>query len=120
MGHYSDRPGLVRVDFFKEWYASQAIDMSSGYNRPSIHGALKIALNEQLAMPDGRLRYGGMTAVCLEPYHVHEHPIMLTLPHHGPFILTDFDKAEPTAADLCDCGRKLLVSTLCPVCDRDE
>lgn len=101
---YTTEEGSVRLDFFKpsgKWYATEAIDMSSGYHKPSMHGALKEAINRDLYMPrSGNLRYGGMTVVCLEPYHKHAHPVMLTLPETGLFVLNEFDAApaEGTAA----------------------
>jgi hypothetical protein len=88
---YCDDEEMVRVDFFKKsgkWYASQAIKMP-GYHDDSIHDALKDALNSALYLTDeNRLRYAGMTAVCLEPYHKHSHPLMVVLPEEGMFELS--------------------------------
>jgi len=85
---YSSDDSDVRVDFFKEsgkWYATESIKMEN-WDEPSFHDAFKHALNEALYMPKAdRLRYSDMTAVCLEPYHKHSHPIMLRLPAMGKF-----------------------------------
>lgn len=72
--HYSDKPQMVRVDFFKEsgkWYATEAIEWMH-YSKMLIHDAFIRSLQ---ASCNGR--FSGMTAVCLEPYHEHAHPIML-------------------------------------------
>lgn len=79
MRHYSDNPGSVRVDFFKpsgKWYTAEAVDMSDQYHVGDIHLAFKTALVRHLRMGD-RLRLDGMTAVCIEPYNVYAHPVML-------------------------------------------
>ena len=72
--NYSDNPGHCRVDFFKEsgkWYDTVTIDMSSLYNEPFIHNAVKFAVHQAVGK-----RYIGMWAVCLKPYHKNEYPVM--------------------------------------------
>ena len=75
---YSDDPEMVRVDFFKasgKWYCTEAVRFSD-YNEPDIHFAFAKALREHFKnCPD---RLSDMMAVCLEPYHKNEHPLMLT------------------------------------------
>lgn len=71
---YHVNDSMVRVDRFKErgkWYDSHAVDMGSVYNHPDIHEALKECL-----LVEG-IKIDGFIIVCLEPYHVHSHPIML-------------------------------------------
>lgn len=89
MSHYSNNPGRVRVDLFKpggKWYATGSIDMGAFYGSTLTHEAVYAGC---CASPDGRegwpvvstpdewLREDG-TIVCLAPYHVHAHPVMLT------------------------------------------
>lgn len=74
---YSDIESMVRVSFFKtsgKWYQDEVIDMNEQYNNPSIHDAVRLSILKSF---DGVIRYEGMTAVCLDPYHVHQHPVML-------------------------------------------
>ena len=71
---YDDNPRMVRVDFFKpsgKWYSTEAIKWLS-YDETQIHDAFREALRAELG---GRL--SEMTAVCLHPYHVNEHPLMI-------------------------------------------
>lgn len=74
MTHYTDNPGMVRVDYFKpsgKWYMTEAHDMSDYYNDPDIHRAIEAMLER-----DGRnLKH--FTRVILEPYHRNAYPIML-------------------------------------------
>lgn len=78
MSHYSDNPAMVRVDFFKisgKWYATEAIkwvDYDGAIDR-----AFAKSLKAALLREDGSVRYSGMTAVCLEPYHEHAYPQMM-------------------------------------------
>lgn len=76
--NYADSPASVRVDFFKEsgkWYCTEAVEWLH-YDGAAIHEAFRAALRDHL-LEDGRLRLEEMTAVCLEPYHVHAHPLMM-------------------------------------------
>lgn len=75
MTNYSDNPGMVRVDFFKEsgkWYMTESINMSAFYNHGIIpHDAVEAALEAE-----GRnLKH--FTRVVLEPYHKAAYPVML-------------------------------------------
>lgn len=94
MGFTTD-PSCVRVDFFKEsgkWYTTESVRII-GYFKPSSHGALIEALNEHLSMPEEprRLRYSGMSAVCIEMYHQYSVPLMVRVPDEGKFLLSAFD-----------------------------
>lgn len=76
---YSDNPASVRVDFFKEsgkWYCTEAVEWC-GYDAALIHDAFRDSLRIHLTQEDGRIRLEEMTAVCLEPYHEHAHPLMM-------------------------------------------
>lgn len=82
--NYSDNPASVRVDFFRpsgKWYTTEAVRWLT-YNTKVklIHEAFKEALVEHLKEADGTLRLGGMTAVCLDPWHENAHPQMTTVP----------------------------------------
>lgn len=71
--NYSDDDNMVRVDFFKDsgkWYTTEAVKWLE--YKGLIHDAFRKSLDAHLG---GRLK--GMTAVCLEPYHEHSHPITL-------------------------------------------
>lgn len=73
MTHYSDNPGMVRVDYFKpggKWYMTEAHNMSAYYNVPSIHDAVR-----EMLVAEGRW-LPHFTIVVLEPYHQHAHPVM--------------------------------------------
>lgn len=87
---YSTEENMVRVDFFKEsgkWYATEAIDFLGGsedpdkaYNEEHPMNVFQRALVHHLKYDDGTLRYAGMRAVCLEPYHDMALPLMTTIP----------------------------------------
>lgn len=94
MQNYSDDPSNVRVDFFKsggKWYTTEAVKWCT-YRAPTdktgavqmdgklINHAFREALIKHLANPDGSLRLAGMWAICLRPYHEHEHPQMIKVP----------------------------------------
>ena len=74
--NYSANPARVRVDFFKEsgkWYATEAMEWRYyDGSKYLIHDAFLHCLISQF---NGH--YQGMTAVCLEPYHEHSHPVMI-------------------------------------------
>lgn len=74
MTNYSDNPGMVRVDYFKEsgkWYMTDAVDMSLVYDYTSIHAAVEAAIIEHRgALPHFNI-------VVLEPYHKNAHPVMI-------------------------------------------
>lgn len=76
MSYYSDNPRMVRVDFFKKsgkWYDTIALEWVGEYGEHSliydefIKSLGKACLNN----------YHDLTAVCLNPYHTHEHPLMV-------------------------------------------
>lgn len=71
---YNVNDSMVRVDRFKErgkWYDSHAVDMGPHYHNPSIHDAVRLAIQ------DASINMDEFIIVCLEPYHVHAHPVML-------------------------------------------
>lgn len=78
---YAVEEDIVRVDMFKDtgkWYESIAVKwIEGGYDSVSIHESLRASLFRELKEDSGPPRLSGMTAVCLEPYHKHSHPIML-------------------------------------------
>lgn len=83
MTNYSDEPGHVRCDAFKEsgkWYETFQIDMTELYNEPLIHDAVKTAVHVALK---GRLI--GMRMVVLLPYHTNEHPISFVYNGYSTF-----------------------------------
>jgi len=81
MTHYSDDENMVRVDIFKpsgKWYTTFAIEWNLKHYlaedimlRPALLEAVK-------SHPDGNLA-SGWIIVCLEPYHEHAHPQMITV-----------------------------------------
>jgi len=74
--NYSSDDSMVRVDFFRpsgKWYSTEAIKWKM-YSRVPIHQAFKESLSEHC-----KGRMVGMTAVCLNPYHEHAHPLMVKL-----------------------------------------
>lgn len=79
MSNYCEDPAYCRVDFFKEsgkWYTTEAVKFIGEWKGSSenlIHDALKRSLREHFKDDPSRLQ--GMTAVCLEPYHEHSHPL---------------------------------------------
>lgn len=85
--NYSDDNHSVRVDFFKEsgkWYCTEAVKFFEYQGQ--IHHAFAKALALHLKKPNGPVspndsayRLSGMTAVCLEPYHDHAHPLMMSV-----------------------------------------
>ena len=73
---FSTNPENVRVDIFKEsgkWYTTVTLEFK-GYKDKLIHDAFEDSMKDQ---------YNGywkdMTAVCLDPYHEHSHPLMIKL-----------------------------------------
>ncbi len=78
MSNYSIDPASVRVDFFKKtgkWYATEAITwvVLGTWEKPDfIFKEFKLSLREYLGD-----KYQSMTAVCLEPYHPHTHPLLI-------------------------------------------
>lgn len=84
MSHYSENAASVRVDFFKasgKWYCTEAVIWTGVWGDASImHDEFAVSLVAHLRDPDsGNMRLSEMTAVCLEPYHQHSHPIHMTV-----------------------------------------
>jgi hypothetical protein len=74
---YHESDSMCRVDFFTQsgkWKYTEAVDWTGFYDVPLIHNAFQGALDRHLA---GRMK--GLNAVCIKPYHVHAHPIMLAV-----------------------------------------
>lgn len=78
---YSEDPAMVRVDFFKssgKWYETEAIKWTGAWKGKIdeggelIHDAFAKSLREHLGN-----RLSDKDAVCLHPYHEHEHPIQI-------------------------------------------
>lgn len=88
---YSSKDSRVRVTLFKEsgkWYSDESVDMYDRWSGcATIHDALMAACADEFEAEEGAwslsshplewLESGG-TIVCLDPYHEHAHPIMLT------------------------------------------
>ena len=73
---FSINPEQVRIDIFKpsgKWYTTIALQWN-GYKDILIHTAFEQSMDEQYTG-----LWSGMTAVCLNPYHEHSHPLMITL-----------------------------------------
>jgi len=68
---------MVRVDFFRpggKWYTTEAVRWLYYDDGMTVMETFKLSLKKHL---NGRL--DGMTAVCLEPYHVNAYPVMVTV-----------------------------------------
>lgn len=77
MSHYSNDSHMCRVDFWKDsgkWYTTEAVSFEGLYDDNLIHEAFRKALDRHF---EGSGRLNGLRATCLEPYHVHSHPISL-------------------------------------------
>lgn len=106
MGNYSDDAGSVRVDFFSQtsrssegqevhkpsgkWCCTEVVKWTGPYHSKDeatgkvtlIEDAFAVSLaehfNRELPSTDRTCwRLIEMTAVCLEPYHQHAHPLMM-------------------------------------------
>lgn len=79
MTHYSENPGMVRVDYFKpggKWYMTEAHDMYDYWDSPKRLGlTLHEAIEEMLRRDDAWRPH--FTIVILQPYHVNSHPVMI-------------------------------------------
>lgn len=79
MTHYSDSENSVRVDFFKEsgkWYTTEEVKWDGAYYSGLINDCFKKVLRHHLKTDSGGMRLSGMVAVCLEPNHEHQYPLM--------------------------------------------
>ena len=77
MSGYSVDPSMVHVDFFKEsgkWYTTEAVKWLEWDGDKHPQTVFEESLAKHLK---GRLV--GMRAVCLEPYHKNEFPLMATV-----------------------------------------
>jgi hypothetical protein len=75
--NYSDEEAMVRVDIFKpsgKWYETFAMKRCDYNGGPTIMDVVEGSL---LNAGMGN-SYKGWTFVCLEPYHKHAYPLMLT------------------------------------------
>ena len=84
MGHYTDDASSVRVDFFRpsgKWYTTEAVKWTGEWKgEVLIHDAFKKSLQDHFKADfEGNRpnRLSEMIAVCLDPYHQNEHPLML-------------------------------------------
>ena len=78
MGYTKD-DRMVRVEFFKgsgKWYTTEAVKWRE-YKGVCISQAFANALRAHFEATGNENRLYEMTAVCLDPYHEHAHPIML-------------------------------------------
>lgn len=91
--NYSNTSSMCRIDFFKEggkWYTTEEVKMIYYGTEEEFEGRKLLLLPEiiiaslradsSFRMEDGRMRYAGMWAVVLEPWHVHSHPQMFKVP----------------------------------------
>lgn len=85
---YSEDPAMVRVDFFKpsgKWYTTEAVKWTGEWKGSIenggelMHDAFAKSLRDHFKNTGGGYinRLSEMDAVCLHPYHEHEHPICL-------------------------------------------
>ncbi len=105
MSHYSDKTESVRVDFFKEsgkWGYTEAVIWTGSYRyeekRQLMHDAFAESLIAHLRDEQGNVRHRGMTAVCLEPYHEHSHPIMMAVDRAVALVDGTAPKYQPLVA----------------------
>lgn len=74
---YSEDESMVRVDFFKptgKWYTTEAVKWTGEYKDCCIFQSFRKSLRDHF---EGSNRLSDMDAICLEPYHIHAHPIIL-------------------------------------------
>lgn len=77
---YNEDDSMIRVDFFKasgKWYCTEAVKWTGDWDDGLIHDEFAHSLVSHLTQEDGSLRLSEMTAIALEPYHQHAHPLML-------------------------------------------
>lgn len=83
MSNYSDEPSSIRVDFFREsgkWYTTEAVFMDGPFDDGDLYRIFIEAVVKHCQEPNGTIRLEGMWAVCLDPYHRLEHPLMRKVP----------------------------------------
>ena len=75
---YSEDSSMVRVDFFKpsgKWYTTEAVKWTGQYADGYIFNEFAKSLRDHFK--DNPKRLSDMDAICLHPYHIHAHPIVL-------------------------------------------
>lgn len=75
---YSEDDSMIRVDFFKpsgKWCCTEAVKWTELYREGYLPDLFAIVVANHLGtrIDDDHL------AVCLEPFHVHAHPLMITI-----------------------------------------
>lgn len=93
MSHYSNDLASCRVSFFRcdengrpyKWYADEAVKFLIWKGSPAeggklLHDAFLQALRRHLTWEGEHLRYRGMMAICLDPYHENSCPICVIVP----------------------------------------
>lgn len=79
---YSVDDSIVRVDFFKpsgKWYTTEAVQWISYTERYNVYAGIhdEFANSLRYHFKDDPTRLSEFDAICLHPYHEHEHPIMI-------------------------------------------
>jgi hypothetical protein len=79
MTNYNDNPGMVRFDFFRpesgKWYMTEALDMYDYWDEPTVHNAVRLALDA--SMLTRHLNLSRWVVSVLEPYHKNGYPVLL-------------------------------------------
>jgi len=87
MTHYSEDPSNVRVDIFRpsgKWYTTIELKWDryfadeDGTHEYIVDTFIRLCREKGLDT-----QFEGMIAVCLEPYHEHAHPLMISLTKGG-------------------------------------
>lgn len=84
---YSVDSSMVRVDLFKpsgKWFTTVALRWDryrtgNPQDGSNCYEDIKDTFRRCMRMQYMDI-FNGMTAVCLHPYHEHEHPLMITIP----------------------------------------
>lgn len=77
---YSEDDSMVRVDFFKpsgKWYTTEAVEWTGEYKDGLIHDEFAKSLRDHFIKTGNPDRLSDMDAICLEPCHIHTHPIQI-------------------------------------------
>ena len=80
--HYSENPGNVRIDIFKEhgkWYTTEVIKMNNYYEQLTVKAVISACLDKFYDPKTKKLLFKDMWVVCLEPYCKYEFPVMFKL-----------------------------------------
>lgn len=81
MTHYSENPGHVQANRFKEsgkWYDTFSLDMTLFYDDIAAPQAVYNALLNKFGI-DWVENHPGWSVVVLDPYHRNSHPVMIKL-----------------------------------------